>query len=78
VRALRVPVKTVTVGAIVGTAAVVAWLLVHAREDPPRGDRGPVAMPSASSSAASADDAAGDANDARDASAPDAVLIDGS
>ena len=42
----RVPVKTVTAGAIVGTAVVVAWLLLHARDDPPRGDRGPVAMPS--------------------------------
>jgi hypothetical protein len=63
---VRVPVKTVTAGAIVGTAAVVAWLLVHAREDPPRSDRGPIAMP--------IEDAAHDAGDTRDASG--AVLSD--
>ena len=72
-RGLRVPVKTVTVGAIVGTAAVVAWMLLHAREDPPRGDRGPVALPAATSANAAPDDAL---DDARDASAPDAVVDD--
>jgi hypothetical protein len=60
---VRVPVKTVTAGAIVGTAAVVAWLFVHARDDPPRGDRGPLAVSSVDSGI-----------DARDAASDDAVL----
>jgi hypothetical protein len=62
---VRVPVKAVTVGAIVGTIVVVAWLLLHAREDPPRGDRGPLALPNATNVDA-----------ARDASSDDAVLSD--
>jgi hypothetical protein len=64
---VRVPVKSVTAGAIVGTAAVVVWLFVHARDDPPRGDRGPVAVASVAPDA----DAG---TDARDAAADDAVL----
>ena len=43
--ALRIPVKTVTAGAIVGTAAVAIWMFAHAHDDPPRGDRGPLALP---------------------------------
>jgi len=71
--ALRVPVKTVTAGAIVGTAVVVAWLLLHARDDPPRGDRGPVAMPSVDVIDASDALATGAASDA---SADGAVVSD--
>jgi len=60
----KVP-RVISVGAVVGTAVVAAWLLLHAREDPPRGDRGPLALPSVPTSI-----------DARDASSADAVVID--
>ena len=40
--------RLVTAVAIVGTVAVLGWMLLQLREDPPRADRGPLAIPSVS------------------------------